>query len=168
MKKSIEKWFEQAVGCFQAADGVGAVNAFKKVIELDPTYRHKDGDNPYFYLGKIHEVEGNLNQAITMYSRALTLDPYDEESLIGRGSCFNVKHKCQEALSDFKKVLEIPAALRRAPLQHLYYAIAETYRKLKDYPQALAFGQKALSEDPHNFRCQEFVSEMASKCKPAE
>jgi tetratricopeptide (TPR) repeat protein len=166
--KSIEKWFEEAVGCFQAADGLGAVKAFRKVIELNPTYRHKDGDNPYFYMGKIHEVEGHLDKAIGMYSRALTLDPFDEESLIGRGSCFNVKQKCQEAIADFKKVLEIPTALRRAPLHHLYYAIAETYRKLEDYPSALTFGQKALSEDPDNFRCQEFVSEMASKIKPVE
>jgi tetratricopeptide (TPR) repeat protein len=165
MKKNVREWFEEGVRCFQAADGMGAVKAFKMVIKLDPAYRHADGDNPFFYMGKIHEVEGDLADAITMYSRALCLDPYDEESLIGRGSCFNVKKKYLEAITDFKKVIEIPSAFRRAPLHHLYYAIAETYRKKGDYRNALTYGQKALIEDPENFRCQELVAEMVSKLK---
>ena len=163
MQNRIQAWFEDGVRCFQKGDGVGAVKAFRKVIEVNPTYRHTDGDNPYFYLGKIHEVEGDLEDAVTMYSKALSLDPHDEESLIGRGSCYNVKQRYPDAISDFKKVVNLPSEIRRAPLHHIYYAIAETYRKQGAYRDALLFGQKALIEDPDNFRCQELVAEMVSK-----
>ncbi len=59
-------------------------------MEKDPAYRHEDGDNPYFYLGKIAEIEGWIDDAIRFYSSALVVDPYDEESLIGRGSCLSM------------------------------------------------------------------------------
>jgi tetratricopeptide (TPR) repeat protein len=84
---TIHDWFEEGVRCFHAPDGVAAVKALEKVIAWDPGYRHPDGDNAYFYLGKINEVEGNLEQAVILYSRALAVDANDEESLIGRGSC---------------------------------------------------------------------------------
>ncbi len=40
----------------------------------------------------------NKPDAIVFYSHALTLDPYDEESLIGRGSCYTVKKNHEGAL----------------------------------------------------------------------
>ena len=64
------EWFEQGRKCFHKPDGVGAVKALEQVIDLDPGYRHPDGDNPYFYLGKIHEVEGRMDDAIVNYTRA--------------------------------------------------------------------------------------------------
>ena len=88
--------------------------AFRRVIEMDPAYRHPDGDNAYFYLGKIHEVEGDLDNALAMYTCALSLDPWDEESLIGRGSCLTVHREHERAIADFRKVLAIPARHRRA------------------------------------------------------
>jgi tetratricopeptide (TPR) repeat protein len=90
----------------------------------------------------------------------LTLDPYDEESLIGRGSCYTVKKNHDLAVADFKKVLEIPLGSRNAPLQHVLYAIAENYRQQKNFPKALHWGEKALSEDPDNSRHQELVADV--------
>jgi tetratricopeptide (TPR) repeat protein len=75
------------------------------VVEKNPGYRHEDGDNPYFYLGKIAEIEGRIDDAIRFYSSALVVDSYDEESLIGRGSCYTVKKHHQKAVADFKKCL---------------------------------------------------------------
>jgi len=49
------EWFEEGRQCFHQPDGEGAVNALEHVIDMDPAYRHPDGDNPYFYLGKINE-----------------------------------------------------------------------------------------------------------------
>jgi len=163
--KSIAEWFAQGVEAFNVPDGMGAVAAFRRVVEMDPAYRHPDGDNAYFYLGKIHEVEGDLENAMAMYTCALSLDPWDEESLIGRGSCLTVRHEHERAIADFRKVLAIPARHRRAPAQHLLYAIAENYRQLNDYAAALQWGQKALAEDPDNFRHLELVREMQSKLK---
>ncbi len=54
---------------------------------------------------KIAEIEGRIDDAIVFYSSALIIDPYDEESLIGRGSCYTVKKDHEKAVADFKKCL---------------------------------------------------------------
>ncbi len=81
----IAELFEDGRKCFRKPDGLGAVRALEKVIDLDPAYRHPDGDNPELHPGKIHEVERRYKDAIALYSQALAIDPRDEESLIGRG-----------------------------------------------------------------------------------
>ena len=153
-------WFSEGVKCFNVPDGIGAVRALEAVIKIDPAYRHTDGDNPYFYLGKIAEIEGRIDDGIVLYSRALALDTHDEESLIGRGSCYTVTKDHDLAIADFTKVLEIPPQNRNAPLQHLFYAIAENYRQKQDYSNALTWGDKALSEEPDNARHQQLVADV--------
>jgi tetratricopeptide (TPR) repeat protein len=162
---SASDWFNEGLKCFRKPDGIGAVRAFEAVIKINPAYRHEDGGNPYFYLGKISEMEGRMDDAIMLYSRALTLNQYDEESLIGRGSCYTVKKNHDSAIADFKKVLDIPSEIRNAPFQHVLYAIAENYRQQKDFSNALHWGEKALSEDPGNYRHQELVTEMKKQMK---
>jgi tetratricopeptide (TPR) repeat protein len=156
---SATDWFNEGLRYFNKPDGIEAVQAFETVIKIDPAYRHEDGDNPYFYLGKISEIEGRLDDAIMHYSRALTLNPFDEESLIGRGSCYTVKKNHEVAVTDFKKVLDIPTQNRNAPLEYVLYAIAENYRQQKDFLNALHWGEKALSENPDNYRHRELVAQ---------
>jgi tetratricopeptide (TPR) repeat protein len=153
------EWFEKGRRCFRRTDGVGAVKALHKVVDLDPGYRHPDGDNPYFYLGKIDEVEDRLNAAVLNYTRALAVNPLDEESLIGRGSCYTVLGQHQRAIADFSRVLRFPDGRRRAPRAHLLYGIAENYRQMKEWHQALDWGQRALEAAPDNYRHQQLVKE---------
>ena len=159
------EWFEQGRKCFHKPDGLGAVKAFERVIDLDPAYRHPDGDTPYFYLGKINEVEGRLEAAIIHYSRALALNQYDEESLIGRGSCYTVTKQHEAAVRDFTKLLQIPDKLRKVPGKHLYYVIAENYRQMADWGKALYWAKKAHDADPDNHRHKELLTALTKKMK---
>ncbi len=161
--RTVAEWFEEGVRCFHKPDGVRALAAFNKVTDHDPAYRHTDGDNPYFYVGKIHEVEDRLEQAVVYYTRALALDAADEESLIGRGSCYTVLKEHELAIEDFMAVLQLPAKIRKVPVSHLCYAIAENYRKSHDFAQALQWGQKALHHDPANTRHQQLVRQMQAR-----
>ncbi len=163
--RTIAEWFEEGRQCFRKPDGVGAVKAFEHVIDLDPRYCHPDGDNPYFYLGKISEVEARLEDAIIYYTRAIAVNGLDEESLIGRGSCYTATKRHQDAIADFTKVLRFPDKHRRVERKHLLYAIAENYRQLKDWPNALEWGKKALLEDPTNYRHQQLVAEADAHIK---
>lgn len=158
-------WFEEGRRCFHKPDGVGAVKALDRVIEMDPAYCHPDGDNPYFYLGKIDEMEDRLDKAIGHYTRSLAINSQDEESLIGRGSCYTVMRQHQLAVADFIKVLKIPEHQRRAPRKQLLYAIAENYRQLKDWPQALFWGRQALDADPDNYRHQQLMKDIAEQAE---
>ncbi len=156
---TIAEWFEKGVRSFKKPDGVAAVKAFRKVIALDPAYRHSDGDNAFFYLGKIMEVEGDLNEAVTMYTRALSIDCWDEESLIGRGSCYSVLNQPNNAIADFKKILSISSHHRRVTLDQVYYVIGENYRKQGQWPQAWKWGKKAQAEEPQSDRINQLVDE---------
>lgn len=160
---TIQEWFEEGVRCFHKPDGVAAVEAFEKVVDWDPGYRHPDGDNPYFYLGKINEVEGNLERAVILYSRALAVDAKDEESLIGRGSCYTVLKRHLDAIADFSRVLDFPKHYRRVARKNLFYAIAENYRQMGDWGQAIHWGKLALDADPGNYRHQELLKEAMAK-----
>jgi tetratricopeptide (TPR) repeat protein len=163
--KTIHDWFEAGVRCFRKPDGVAAVKALEKVIDMDPAYRHPDGDNPYFYLGKIHEVEGNLERAVVLYSRALAVDANDEESLIGRGSCYTVLKRHLDAIADFSRVLAFPDKYRRVARKNLLYVIAENYRQMGDWGQAIHWGQQALDADPGNYRHQELLKAVQAKAR---
>ena len=162
---SAADWFNEGLRCFNKPDGVAAVRAFEEVVRINPAYLHGDGDNPYFYLGKISEIEGRIDDAIVLYSRALTLNPQDEESLIGRGSCYTVNKNHAAAVADFKKVLDLPSAGRNAPLHHVQYAIAENYRQQKDFPNALHWGEKALWEDSENVLHQQLVADVKKQMR---
>lgn len=162
---SVTDWFNEGLRCFNEPDGVGAVRAFEEVVRINPVYRHGDGDNPYFYLGKIAEIEGRIDDAIVFYSRALTLNPHDEESLIGRGSCYTVNKNHKAAVVDFKKVLELPSKGRNSPMQHVLYAIAENYRQQKDFPSALHWGERALWEDSENDLYRQLVADVKKQMR---
>jgi len=129
MAKTVKEWFEEGVRFFHKPDGPGAIMAFEKVIDIDPAYRHSDGDNPYYYLGKISEIEERLDNAIGYYSNALSIDPHDEESLIGRRSCLSVRGEYERAIFDFTKVLDINPSIRKVQVRNIYYAIAVNYEK---------------------------------------
>ena len=161
--RTIAEWFEKGVRFFKKPDGIAAVRAFNKVIDLNPAYRHIDGDNPYFYLGKIMEVEGDLEKAVIMYTRALSIDRWDEESLIGRGSCYTVLNRHEEAVTDFKKVLNINPKNRRVSVAQIHYVIGENYRKKGNWAEAWKWGKKALAEDPLNRRIKQLIDEATAR-----
>jgi tetratricopeptide (TPR) repeat protein len=155
--RTAAEWFEQGRRFFHKPDGVAAVKALERVIDIDPGYRHPDGDNPYFYLGKINEMEDRLEAAILHYTRALAVNSLDEESLIGRGSCYTVTRQHEKAVADFTSVLQFPDQKRRAQRKHLLYVIAENYRQARNWEQARYWGRQALDADPDNYRHQELL-----------
>jgi tetratricopeptide (TPR) repeat protein len=160
--RTIGEWFDYGRACFRKPDGMEAVRALERVVDMDPGYLHEDGDNPYFYLGKIHEVEGRLEEAIVLYSRALSVDPRDEESRIGRGSCYTVTRQHEKAIADFTHLLQWPDHRRKVPRGHLLFVIAENYRQMEAYGEAIQWAQLALEADPENLRHQELLETVRS------
>ena len=165
-RRTLPEWFELGRQCFHRPDGVAAVNAFKRVIDMDPRYCHSDGDTPYFYLGKIYEVEGRLPEAIVHYSRALAINSHDEESMIGRASCCTVMGRHEEAISDLNHLLQRPENQRKVPRKLLLYVMAENYRRMENWGQAVYWGQQALDADPGNSEFQKLLEDIQAKVSP--
>lgn len=142
------EWLAEGIRCFHLPDGIKAVAALRKSIEMVPEHREANGDTAYFYLGKIYEVEGRLESAIELYSKALTLWPEDEESLIGRGSCFYARGHFDNALADFEKVLAFPPDGRNVNPADLYYGLGLCHFQKKEYQKALEYAKRALESSP--------------------
>jgi tetratricopeptide (TPR) repeat protein len=161
--RTIAEWFEYGRQAFLKPDGLEAVRAMEHVIDRHPAYRHPDGDNPYFYLGKINEVEGREDAAIGHYTRALAVDVQDEESRIGRASCYTVTGQHRRAIADLTVLLRQPEDRRAIPRKHLLYVIAENYRRLGDWGQALHYGKQALAAAPGNRMHRELFEAISEK-----
>ena len=131
---------------------MAATAAFERVIDEDPGYRHFDGDNPHFYLGKIAEIEDRIDDAIMHFTRALAIDQADEESRIGRGSCYTVRREHARAIEDFEVLLRVPDEQRKVPRKDLLYVIAENYRQIGEWRLAAHWSKLALDADPLNER----------------
>jgi tetratricopeptide (TPR) repeat protein len=146
--RTLAEWFEHGRRCFHKPDGVQAVTAMQKVTRLHPGYTHPDGDNPYYYLGKIHEVEHRLGNAIIFYSRALALDHLDEDSLIGRATCYTVTHQHEAAIHDLERLLRFPKSRRSQPDKHVHLILAENYLLLDRWGEAIFWREQAKDAAP--------------------
>ncbi len=147
-KWGASEWLAEGIRCFHLPDGVKAVEALNKSIQLNPEHRGSSGDTAYFYLGKIYEVEGRLEGAVELYSKALALWSEDEESLIGRGSCFYARGDYDRAIADFEKVLAIPHNRRNVSPPDLYYGLALSWSQKRAYGKAAEFAKRAIDESP--------------------
>jgi tetratricopeptide (TPR) repeat protein len=99
------------------------------------------------------------------YTRALAVNSMDEESLIGRGSCYTVTQQHDLAIADFTSLVRFPDQLRKVPLKHLYYVIAENYRRLQQWGEAIYWARKAHAADPGNERHQQLLKEISANLK---
>ena len=160
--RTCAQWFDHGRRCFHAHDGLEAVRSLLKVTRASPGYRHGDGDNPYYYLGKIHEVEGRLGHAIIFYSRALAVDPLDEESLIGLGSCFTVTGRYEAAIYCFENLLRFPKGRRNIPQKHLFFVLSENCRRAGKWVQAVFWEHLAQLADPGNERQQALYNDLVA------
>lgn len=75
--------------------------------DLQEAVRFAGGFNPraYFWLGICFSTEGNLNRAISEYSRALRFDPYFSLAYHNRGLAYMRIGRFKQAIEDFNEVL---------------------------------------------------------------
>ncbi len=100
LKKALtaEDWFDKGFRALQVNDGNGAVRAFAKAIDLDPTYQ-----SAYLNRGITYEIVGNLQQSVYDYSKVIELAPGDAEVYYLRGLALTRLGMEHEAIEDLKK-----------------------------------------------------------------
>ena len=77
-----------------------AVDAFKKVIELNPTYA--DGFNN---LGMTLHEQGKIQEALVYFNKALSLEPNNSAACNNMGKALHEQGKLEEAKEAYKKAL---------------------------------------------------------------
>jgi Tfp pilus assembly protein PilF len=76
--------------------------------DSSPTQRlNADDAQSYFERGVIYHKEGNLEQAIADFSKAIELDPNDVDAHIYRGDAYQKSGSLEQALTNFEYYLKL-------------------------------------------------------------
>ena len=98
-----EEWFEQGfLMLYKAGDYLGAIRAFAKAIQLDPTHQRA-----LLNRGIVYEWIGNGQQAIEDYSRVIQLAPDNAKVYYVRGLVLRHLGRETEAIADLEKAAEL-------------------------------------------------------------
>jgi tetratricopeptide (TPR) repeat protein len=100
----------------------------------------------YWYLGYIHTVLGEYDQAVAAFTKALNSPRSDSGTLVAihreRGEIYALQNKHASALSDFNRAIELQTWQRS--LLWLHARRVKVHLDLKHYEQALADVAKAV------------------------
>jgi tetratricopeptide (TPR) repeat protein len=136
-------FFNYGAAAEQAGLNEKAAELLQKSIELDP----QNAARAYNYLGYMWVDRGeNLDEAGNLITRALNLEPDNGAYMDSLGWFFYKKGEYQKAL---KELLRATRHLEEED-SVVYDHIGDTYAKLKDTAQALAYWEKAVALDKGN------------------
>jgi len=140
LSSELKQAFDAGVEASREGNHQGAIDAFKKVLELEP-----DSPEAAFNLGVIYEKSGNVEQAISYFQKATELRSDYYEAYVELGNLYNARRGWPEAMKALAKAIEIRPS-EPAPLFN-YGAIAMNTGDIPAAEQAFA---KLVAIDPNH------------------
>ena len=141
-----EAFFHLASARADQSDNKGALEAYQRVVALDPKYA-----NAHLYLGRVQYNLGNIDEAIRELNTAVNL--YDESgndqgkarAFNGLGIIYMEKGQYGEALSRYQQSLNSMRSFGdRAGERKALINIATTLSRLGRFDESIAAGQEAV------------------------
>jgi Flp pilus assembly protein TadD len=130
--------FNSGVTFYNQREFSRAIQAYQKVIELDPTYVEA-----YNNLGIIYQTIGDVDRAFGAYQKATEINPRYEKGYNNLGILLLLKGRDEEALEDFQKALAInPKNIES------FINLGTLFKKKGQWDEAIESYQKALAIDP--------------------
>ena len=127
--------FNLGVQFYNQRDFSKAIQAYQKVIELDPTYVEA-----YNNLGIIYQTIGDVDRAFGAYQRSTEINPRYEKGYNNLGILLFLKGRYEEALGSFQKAIGVnPNNIEsHINLGILFKRIGESEKAIESYQKALA------------------------------
>jgi tetratricopeptide (TPR) repeat protein len=97
----------------------------------------------YYNRGNKYKDQGNLDQAIYDYTKAIKVYSQHAKAYYNRGNSYVKQGKLSQALDDYNKAVEINPQYTEA-----YYNLGNTYEKQGNLPQAITSYSKTLETNP--------------------
>lgn len=97
----------------------------------------------YYNRGNQYKDQGNLEQAIYDYSKAIKVNSKHAKAYYNRANSYVKQGKLSQAIEDYQKAVEINPQYTEA-----YYNMGNTYEKQGNLPQAIASYSRALETNP--------------------
>jgi len=119
---------------FKTKDYAGAIQSYKKAIELRPKYAPA-----YYSLGVAQYILERDELALQNYSEAIRLAPDMPLAYAARGVCLVRLHRDPDALIDFERALQLKPDLGIALNGRggVYFRLGQYGRALRDYDEAI-------------------------------
>lgn len=133
-------YFNLGVSFHNRGEMAKAIQAYQKVIEIDPNYIEA-----YNNLGIIYQEIGDLESALKTYRRAIEINPKYEKGLNNIGILLHLKGEDEKALEAFNKVL----AINPNHIESLIN-LGTLYKKKGQSEKGIESYHKALAINPHH------------------
>jgi len=130
--------FNSGVSFYNQREFSKAIQAYQKVIELDPTYVEA-----YNNLGIIYQMMGDVERAFESYRKSTEINPRYEKGYNNLGILLLLKGRNEEALEAFQKALVINSNNIES---HINLGIL--FKKKGEWGKAIESYQKALAINP--------------------
>jgi tetratricopeptide (TPR) repeat protein len=130
--------FNSGVTFYNQKNFSKAIQAYQKVIELDPTYVEA-----YNNLGIIYQMIGDVDRASAAYQKSTEINPKYEKGYNNLGILLLLRGRYEEASEAFQKALAINANNIES---HIYLGIL--FKKKGQWQEAIESYQRALAVDP--------------------
>jgi Tfp pilus assembly protein PilF len=138
MASDVLTHFNSGVAFYNQKEFSKAIQAYQKVIELDPTYVEA-----YNNLGIIYQTLGDAKSAFGAYQKSTEINPRYEKGYNNLGLLFLLEDRYEEALEVFQKALAINSKNIES---HINLGIL--FKKKGQWENAIESYQKALAIDP--------------------
>jgi tetratricopeptide (TPR) repeat protein len=130
--------FNSGVAFYDQKEFSKAIQAYQKVIELEPAYVEA-----YNNLGIIYQEIGNFDKALEVYHKAIDINRRYEKTFNNLGILYFLNERYEESIEAFQKALAInPYNIE----SHINLGIL--FKKQGQVDQAIGSYQKALSLNP--------------------
>lgn len=115
-----------------------AIQAYQRVIELDPTY-----GEAYNNLGIIYQEVGDFDRAFQAYQKSIEVNPRNEKAYNNLGILLFLKNRYEESRETFQKALTINSSNIESHIN-----LGVLFKKQGQFDKAVEHYQKALSLNP--------------------
>jgi tetratricopeptide (TPR) repeat protein len=135
-----DEWFEKGYSFIISGDYQNALDAFNKVIELNPT----KNEGAYFNRGFAYGKLGNYKQAIRDFDKAIEINPKASGTYQTRGASYKLLGNNNQAIRDYDKAIEINPKYVEAYLLRgvVYYSRGNNNQAIRDYDKAIEIDPK--------------------------
>jgi len=130
--------FNSGVTFYNQKDFSKAIQAYRKVIELDPTYVEA-----YNNLGILYQMMGDIDRALGAYQKSTDINPKYEKGYNNLGILLLLSGRYEEASEAFQKALAVNSNNIES---HIHLGVI--LKKKGQWQEAIESYQKALAIDP--------------------
>ncbi len=135
LRAEIIHYFNKGVSLYNQGEIAKAIQAYQKVIEMDPAYVEA-----YNNLGIIYQELGDLESALKTYQKVIEINPKYEKGFNNIGILFYLREEHEKAEEAFKKALAINSnhIETHINLGTLYKKKGQLDKGIESYQKALA------------------------------